>query len=96
MFKLLKSTPNGVRIGKDAGRGRYDADRRPLLNTDGTYTVKTIKGTTINTKVVAQRDGAKVEIPFHGETILIPITQVARSIKVDDRGQPVKIAEGKQ
>lgn len=80
---------NVMRVG-NLRRGA--ADRRPILNQDGTYIFMTkTNGTPVNLKIVAQRGAEpKVEIPVHGETVLVPLSQIARSVKTDENGALIR------
>jgi hypothetical protein len=77
-----------------AGNLRRGArDTRPMLNQDGTYVFMTkTNGTAVNLKIQARRGlEPVVEVPVHGETVLIPLTQIARSVKTDENGALIRV-----
>ena len=88
---VIEDRYNGKMV-KVGNLRRGARDTRPLLNIDGTYVFKTkTTGAAVNLKVVNQRGQLpKAEINVHGETVLVPVTHLVRSVKTDENGALVR------
>lgn len=95
-FKRLKVDENRyngtqLRVGL-RGRRAMGPDTRPVLNQPGMYLFILQNGTKANINVrLTPGQPPKAVVPFHGQEILVPLLDVARSIKIDDRGQPARV-----